>query len=200
MNKNKIILLVILLFVICACSRSSYYNLSLSGNSNSYYNWTYDIENENILMIESENYFGEETEDEINGLGGNYDFKIKSLNQGRTKVSFLYKKTWEDKDTLYKYIVEFEVDKNLKIKKIKDSGNYLSLIKFFKYDKEKIGFIGDYNDYKLIFDKEIISVNNDECYLLSVYNYNNVIVDVYAISINNNNLYKMENNKLELIK
>lgn len=200
MKKMKFLFIIVFLIILCACSKSSIYNLSLSGNSNSYYNWVYEIEDKNILMISDEKYYGEESEDEISGLGGKYEFIIKSLKSGKSKVTFLYKKTWEDKDVLYKYIIEFEVDKKLNIKKVSESGNYLSLIRFLNYDKEKLGFDGNYDDYKLIFSKELISIEKDECYLLNIYDYNNAIIDVYALSINNDNIYKMNDGNLELIK
>lgn len=196
----KFLVMIFVLIFICACGKSSTYEVSLSGNSNSYYNWVYEIEDDTILKIEEEKYYGDESKDEIKALGGNYIFKLKSLKTGKTKVSFFYKKTWEDKDILYKYIIEFEVDNNLKIEKLSESGNYLSLMKFFDYNKEKLGFEGDFTDYKLIFDKEIISIKDDECHLLNIYDYNNSLINVYGISIKSNNIYKMVNGKLELIK
>lgn len=201
MKKNiKFILMIFGLIFVCACGKSSVYELSLSGNSNSYYNWVYEIEDDTILKIDDEKYYGDEAKDEIKGLGGNYVFKLKSLKVGKTKVTFYYKKMWEDEDTLYKYVIEFEVDKKLNIEKVSESGNYLALIKFLNYDKEKLGFDGDYVDYKLIFDKEIISLKDDECYLLNIYDYNNTLINVYGISTKNNNVYKMVNDNLELIK
>ena len=199
-NNFKFTILFIFVLLLLGCNKSSTYEVSLQGSSNSYYNWTYEIEDPAILKVVDEKYFGQEGEDSIEGLDGVYKFKFEALVPGKTNVKFKYARAWEETDVLYEYTIELEVNDKLKINKVSDFGNYLSLVKFFKYDIEKLGLSENFNEYKLIFDNNVVTIEEKECDFLTVYDYNEEIVGVYGISLTDNSIYKLENNVMVIVE
>ena len=199
-NNFKFCILFIFILLLCGCNKSSTYEVTLQGSSNSYYNWTYVIEDSSILKVVDEKYFGQESEDSVKGFDGEYKFNFEALTPGKTKVNFKYARAWENTDILYEYTIELEVDNKLKINKVSESGNYLSLVKFFNYDIEKLGLLEDFNEYKLIFDNNVVTIEEKECDFLTVYDYNEEIVGVYGISLTDSSIYKLENNIMVIVE
>lgn len=199
-NIYKFTILFIFVLLLFGCNKKSTYEVVLEGSSNSYYNWTYEIEDSTILKVIDENYYGQEGDDETKGLDGEYRFKFEALAVGKTTVVFKYSRAWEEKDVLYEYIIELEVDDNFKIKKVSESGNYLELVKFLKYDTDKLGLTEDFSDYKLIFDNNIVTIEDKECEFLTVYDYNDEIVGVYGISKVDSSIYKLDNNVMVIVE
>ena len=158
------------------------------------------IADESIIKINSEKYYGSENSDDINGLGGTYEFELQALQMGKTEIEFSYMRTWDEKEKLYNYTVEFQVDKDLKIKKISESGNYLDLIKLVNLDQEKLGIKGELSDYKMVFTNEKIDIQKDKCQKLVVYDYNDKEISSFGISISNDNVYKIDGDDVTLIK
>lgn len=196
----KFSVLFIFIFLLFGCNKSSSYEVVLEGSSNSYYNWTYEIEDTSIVKVIDEKYFGQESEDNVDGLDGEYKFKFEALAPGKTKVNFKYARAWEETDVLYEYSIELEVNDKLKINKVSESGNYLSLAKFLKYDIEKLGLSENFDEYKLIFDYNVVTIEEKECDFLTVYDYNEEIVGVYGISRVDSSIYKLDNNVMVVVE
>ena len=108
-NNFKFTILFIFVLLLLGCNKSSTYEVSLQGSSNSYYNWTYEIEDPAILKVVDEKYFGQEGEDSIDGLDGVYKFEFEALVPGKTNVKFKYARAWEETDVLYEYTIENEI-------------------------------------------------------------------------------------------
>lgn len=196
----KVILVFIFVCLLTGCNERSTYEISLDGSSDSYYNWTYEIEDPLILSVVEENYYGHESEDEIVGLDGEYVFKVEALVKGKTKVNFKYMKSWEVDDVLYEYSVEFEVDDKLNIELVSEDGNYLSLEKFLAYDIEKLGLDENFNEYKLIFDNNVVTIDNRVCDFLTIYDYNDDIIGAFGISKSDTTIYKMIEGEMVIVE
>ena len=199
-NIYKYSILFVFVLLLLGCAKKSTYEVVLEGSSNSYYNWFYEIEDSSILKVVDEKYFGQEGEDSFKGLDGEYKFKFEALSPGKTIVNFKYARAWEEKDILYEYSVEFEVTDKLKINKVSESGNYLSLVKFLEYDKSKLGLTEEFSDYKLIFDNNVVTIEDKECDFLTVYDYNDDIVGVYGISKDDSTVYKLVDDVMVVVE
>lgn len=200
MRQCKYLIILFLLIIVTGCSNSSKYEVVLEGSSNSYYNWSYEIEDDSIIKVVDESYYGKETEDEIIGLEGEYKFVFEALKSGDTTIKFKYMRTWEQEDVLYEYVVSLSVNDKLKISKKKETGNYLSLEKILAYDLDKLGLDKNFNEYKLIFDNNVVSIEGKECDFLTVYDYQDMIINVYGIARNENVIYKMVDGKMQIIE
>lgn len=199
-NIYKFSILFIFILLLFGCTKKGTYEVILEGNSSSYYTWSCEIVDSSILKVVEENYFGQESEDDIKGFEGEYRFKFEALKPGITTVVFKYSRAWEEKDILYEYYIELEVNDDLKINKVSESGNYLELVKFLNYDIDKLGLTDDFNEYKLIFDNNIVTIEDKECEFLTVYDYNDEIVGVYGISKIDSSIYKLENNVMVIVR
>ena len=196
---TKLILVFMFVFMLFGCNDVKYYEVSLDGYGISDYNWTYEIEDESILSIVEEKYYGEESNDEIKGLGGQHVFKVMSLKEGKTRVNFNYTKAWdENSEILYSYYIDFEVDKNLELKVVSESGNYISLMKFLSYNYEDLGLELDFNDYVFRFSNAVS--DSDEFDWLVVYDYEENYIDTYAISISNDKVYRSVDKEMVLVE
>ncbi len=200
MKRCKYLIILFLLIIITGCSDPSKYEVLLEGSSNSYYNWSYEIEDDSIIKIVDESYYGKETDDEIVGLEGEYKFVFEALKPGETTIKFKYMRTWEQEDVLYEYVISLNVNDKLKISKKNESGNYLSLEKILTYDLDKLGLDKNFSEYKLIFDNNIVSIEGKECDFLTVYDYQDMIINVYGIARNENIVYKMVDGKMQIIE
>ncbi|MBQ7105574.1 MAG: protease inhibitor I42 family protein [Bacilli bacterium] len=200
MKRCKYLIILFLLIIVTGCSDSSKYEVLLEGSSNSYYNWSYEIEDDSIIKIVDESYYGKEADDEIVGLEGEYKFVFEALKAGETTIKFKYMRTWEQEDVLYEYVISLNVNDKLKISKKNESGNYLSLEKILTYDLDKLGLDKNFSEYKLIFDNNIVSIEGKECDFLTVYDYQDMIINVYGIARNENIVYKMVDGKMQIIE
>ena len=72
-NIFKVFLVVFLILFITSCGRDGEeIEITLLGNDNNDYIWTYNIEDESIVSVVSEEYFGDENSVYEDGLGGKY--------------------------------------------------------------------------------------------------------------------------------
>lgn len=188
----KFLFILFFVLILTSCGKKGEEKeIILLGNDNSYYNWTYTIADESVISIVDEKYYGEENSDEIEGLGGEYHFTIKSLKAGKTTINFSFVKSWDETDELYNYYVDVLVNDDLEIEITKELGNYLSLMKFIKIDREILGLDKSFDEYMLYFSDDPVDYGEYECMRLSVYDYEGNPVAYYAISNSNNYVFKV---------
>lgn len=200
MKKLRFAFILFFVFLISGCSDAKKYEVILEGSSSSYYNWSCEIEDSSVLSIVDEQYFGKEANDEISGLEGEYKFVFKPLKEGNVTVTFKYMRSWEEDDVLYEYVLKLNVDDKLRVTKVSESGNYLSLEKILTYDLEKLDLEKNFSEYKLIFDNNIVNIDGKECDFLTIYDYQDIIVGVFGISKNENTIYKMIDGEMVIVE
>ncbi len=122
----KKILLLISCFLLFGCSKKENLEIVLEGNPTTGYEWTYQIEDESILVIDSTNYEEDNTEEEIVGSGGKYTYNFKAVGEGETKITFNYERSFEDVEPIYKLTYTVSVNENNKIEGVSMQGNYLT--------------------------------------------------------------------------
>ena len=94
-------------FTSCATFRSQKAVIELGGNPTTGYTWNYQIEDETIIKVEEEiRYLGKKN---IDGAPSKFTYTIHSLKAGNTRITFEYKRPWEqtpaDKVVVYEVIV-----------------------------------------------------------------------------------------------
>ena len=188
----KIFLSLIFIFILSGCQKHGVkQDIKLLDNNNSYYNWIYSIDDESIVKMVDEKYYGEENNDEINGLGGEYIFTIQTLKPGKTRINFSYVISWDKTDEIYNYYIDVEVSEDLELKITYETGNYLALLKFLKLEKEVLGLNNTFDNYKFYFSDDPVNYKEYECYRLSVYDYEDNAIGYYAISSSNDYIFKV---------
>lgn len=193
MNKLlKIFIMISFVLLISACGKKGEEKeIILFGSDENYYNWTYTIDDDSVLSMASEKYYGDENSDDYSGLGGKYLFTIKALKKGETFIRFSYSKTWDETDELYNYDIKVIVDKDLKITISNEMGSYLALLKFIDIDRDVLGLDKPFNEYVLYFSDDPVDYGEYECSRLSVYTLDDVPVGYYAISNSNDYVFKV---------
>lgn len=83
-------------------------SIQLETNPTTGYSWNYDIEDNTIATITSEEYIPDQQADEIVGAGGTKIYTIQGLKEGTTSIEFKYQRPWESKQPIQtkKFIVE----------------------------------------------------------------------------------------------
>ena len=196
----KLFLVISFVFLITSCGKKGEEKeIVLLGNDNNDYNWTYDIDDESIVGVVSEKYFGEENSDIEDGLGGKYLFTIQAKKEGDTIIHFNYLKTWDDSEELYGYDIKVSVDKDLNLSITKEFGTYFSLLKFIDVDRNLLGLDKPFDEYILQFGDEPVEFDEYECARLIVYLNEDNVVGYYAISLSSNHVFKIVDDEYILI-
>jgi predicted secreted protein len=199
-NIFKVFFIVFLILFITSCGRDGEeIEITLLGNDNNDYNWTYNIEDESIVSVVSEEYFGDENSDYEDGLGGKYLFTIKAKKQGETIINFNYLRTWDDSEELYGYDVKVSVDQDLNLTINKESGTYFSLLKFIDIDRELLGLDKTFDEYIFQFGDDVVEFDEYECARLMVFLNEEDVVGYYAISLSSNHVFKIVDDEYILI-
>ena len=190
-NVYKLVFLFVFIFLLSACGkRGMTKEIVLLGNDDNYYNWIYSIDDKSIISVVDEKYFGDENNDDVDGLGGKYIFTLQALKEGKTSIRFKFSKSWDEDDELYNYSIDVLVDSNLNIEIINEKGNYLYLMKFISLDQSVLGLDKNFDDYSFYFSDDPVDYGEYECMPLSVYDYDGNPVGYYAISGSNNYVFK----------
>lgn len=196
----KSLFVLLFLLILTGCGKEGEEKeISLLGRDDEYYNWIYEIEDDSIVKVSDEKYFGTENSDEEYLLGGKYIFTFKALKEGKTRVKFSYVRSWDEEDEVFNYYVDINVDKNLKINITKELGNYLYLLKFIKLDLNTLGLDKGFEEYSYYFSEGPVEFDDYECMRLSVYDSNDNPVGYYAISGSNDHVFKVVDDEYVLL-
>jgi predicted secreted protein len=196
----KLVFIFVFIFFLCSCGKKGLKkDIVLLGNDDNYYNWIYSIEDKSIVSIVDEKYYGEESNDEVNGLGGEYIFALQGLREGKTTIKFRFAKSWEEEEELYNYYVDVLVDSDLNVEIVNEKGNYLYLMKFINIDKSILGLDKNFDEYMFYFSDDPVDYGEFECMPLSVYDYEGNAVGYYAISGSNNYVFKRQDGEYILL-
>lgn len=199
-NIFKSLFIILFILVLTGCGKKGEEKeISLLGKDDEYYNWVYSIEDDSIVRVSNEEYYGEENSDEEYLLGGKYIFTFQALKTGKTRVKFSYVKSWDKDDEVFNYYVDIEVDKDLNIDITKELGNYLYLLKFIKLDLKTLGLDKDFYEYHYYFSDDPVEFDDYECMRLSVYDYSDNPVGYYAISGSNDYVFKVIDDEYVLL-
>lgn len=82
--------------------------VELEANRTTGYEWHYDIDNENIIKVTTDNYEVDEHPEGMTGVGGTRRITIKGIKKGITTIRFEYYRSWTPE--------EVEETKEFKIK------------------------------------------------------------------------------------
>lgn len=125
MKKYIIVFILICMITLTGCNKkelSKKYTIILNGNPSTGYNWTYEIDNKDIVKID------ESTESSCeNGMSGcpsNFIYTTTGLKEGKVTITFTYKRSWEETEYDLNAIYELEVDKDLNIVELNHTGSY----------------------------------------------------------------------------
>lgn len=90
----------------------SEFKISLEGNPTTGYTWEHNEVPEGIITIkEKTTYLGDSG---VLGAPSRFDYTLKAKKDGKTKLTFLYKRPWESKEPAEKIIYDIEVkNKNI---------------------------------------------------------------------------------------
>lgn len=86
------------------------YTITLDENITTGYSWVYNIEDEEIIQLESEDDQSEGVKTAI-GAGNQHTWTFKGLKKGTAKIIFKYYRGWEDEDSAIQTI-EYTVKVN----------------------------------------------------------------------------------------
>ncbi|MBO4318976.1 MAG: protease inhibitor I42 family protein [Treponema sp.] len=91
--------LILMGTVFASCSstqfKSSKKKIEMEGNPTTGYTWVYTIEDESIVCLEQKTkYLGSRN---MSGAPSLFTYTVISLKPGTTKITFEYKRPWEDK-------------------------------------------------------------------------------------------------------
>lgn len=196
--KKKIFLLLVFILLLSGCGKDSKISeITLKGNTNADLTWSYVIEDYSIVGIDSEKYSGAESKSEDDYFGGTYTFYVNGKKEGTTKIKFNFGQSWNKKFN-YSYIVTFSVDKDLNVKKEKEEGSYLALLKVIN-NIDKLDLNKDMDDYEITFEEDKKEVNKEKCYLGKIKDLsdNDKILE---IAVSEDNIYIKEDNNYKKIK
>ena len=109
--------LILIGAVFSSCSsthfKSSKKKIEMKGNPTTGYTWFYTIEDESIVRLEQKTkYLGSRN---MSGAPSLFTYTIISLKPGTTKITFEYKRPWEDKPAEDTTIYTVTVDERGKI-------------------------------------------------------------------------------------
>ncbi|MBO7638661.1 MAG: protease inhibitor I42 family protein [Treponema sp.] len=109
------LVLTAVLFISCSSNqfKSRKKKIEMEGNPTTGYTWLYTIEDESIVRLEKKTkYLGSRN---MSGAPSLFTYTIISLKPGRTKITFEYKRPWEDKPAEDTTIYTVTVDERGKI-------------------------------------------------------------------------------------
>lgn len=91
--------LILIGAVFSSCSSTQFKSrkkkIEMEGNPTTGYTWLYTIEDESIVSLEKKTkYLGSR---KMSGAPSLFTYTVISLKPGRTKITFEYKRPWEDK-------------------------------------------------------------------------------------------------------
>ena len=101
---------VIALFVSCASTdfKAEKKTIELKGNPTTGYSWFYEIEDDSVISIEEDvKYLG------VKGMVGApslFTYTVTARESGSTKITFEYKRPWENQPALETKVYEVSVD------------------------------------------------------------------------------------------
>lgn len=80
------------------------------------YSWQYKIEDENIAVVEDDEYVENEAPEGMVGVGGMHTYRLAGVSEGETKITFKYFRSWEGETTAIKEVsFDLKVNKNNQI-------------------------------------------------------------------------------------
>ncbi|MBO7637405.1 MAG: protease inhibitor I42 family protein [Treponema sp.] len=91
------LVLTMTFFISCSSNqfKSRKEKIEMEGNPTTGYTWLYTIEDESIVRLEQKTkYLGSRN---MSGAPSLFTYTVISLKPGRTKITFEYKRPWEDK-------------------------------------------------------------------------------------------------------
>lgn len=95
-------------------TKANIYTIELDSNPTTGYTWIYEVDNENIVENVKDEYIQNDVSDDTVGAGGKQHFEFIGVNEGEVKLTFKYKRSWEDEVADQK-VYNLNVDKKLKI-------------------------------------------------------------------------------------
>jgi len=113
MKKILLISLLTCLFIVgCSNKENSNIVIELEGNPTTGYEWTCEINDENIASVEVE-YISPKTD--ALGAPGKYNITLTGKKEGETKLVCKYARSWEETEYDETKTYNIEVDSNLNI-------------------------------------------------------------------------------------
>jgi len=147
MRLLKTLFFIILSVLLSSCTsdsfKSSQKEIQLKGNPTTGYSWSYNLEDDSIIKIEENvEYLGDAG---ILGAPSLFTYKISSLKPGKTGLSFVYKRPWEESafDESRNYTITVGKKGDIVIEEEKISFKSVSM-------KEGLALMNESSDFNLL--------------------------------------------------
>ena len=88
--------------------------VSLRSNPTTGFSWECAIQNPEVAKVTSDSYKQDKTPRGMLGVGGIQTFVLNCVGEGRTEITFTYRRPWEGGDTAQVRNAVLSVDKNLR--------------------------------------------------------------------------------------
>lgn len=82
-----------------------YQFIRLEENPTTGYGWRYKVLDENIAVVESDEYTPNNNDDRLVGGGGVHTYRICGLSSGDTEIIFDYLRAWEGEDSIQESVI-----------------------------------------------------------------------------------------------
>lgn len=67
----------------------------LKGNPTTGYTWGWEMQGDCLTEVEQENYLPDETEEDMAGVGGVFEYRFAPAQDGTAHLHFYYERSWE---------------------------------------------------------------------------------------------------------
>lgn len=120
MRKSLILALLITLvsasLVACGSKKEGGEVMSLEfySNPSTGFSWEYEVDGDAELYLDREDYI-DTSEEGIVGAGGKKIFYFVATKEGKSNITFTYKRPWDGGEVAYDVVYEVSVDKNMNI-------------------------------------------------------------------------------------
>ncbi len=85
------------------------FTLKLDENLTTGYQWSYVINDENVIVLSEDEYVQESTDENIAGAGGQRQLTFEAKSKGNTVISMVYEQSWEKHEDDEKLTFNIEV-------------------------------------------------------------------------------------------
>ncbi len=93
--------------------------LMLEGNRTTGFDWSWEIDRENVVAVASDYVVNWQPENEGDimppGVGGCCNITLTGLASGTATITFTYRRPWEEKEPLYTLVYRVSVDEKLNV-------------------------------------------------------------------------------------
>ena len=88
-------------------------DFTFTSNPSTGYGWQYNISGDTIIL--KEEHYESGNHGNAAGAAGKQHYTFTAVSPGKTSITFVYERSWENNPPFYTYIAKLQVDENLNI-------------------------------------------------------------------------------------